>query len=128
METTVPVWEQAKQIDQLNAYYEHHLHGVEAPCIKLDPAKVVSLCSELGLLQRLETDEPSLLQQLRIYDMRQVDGKYWVFLSAEENPPGSSLFRWVKANARTPDDETFASCLAHIMRRMERIKNGLPVD
>lgn len=121
-------WQDGKDISILNAYYAERLHGNEPPCIKLTSDKVLEMCSSTGLLRRLEESAPELMSQIRIFDLRSLDGKYWLFLQADEGADGTDLMRWVLENKRTEDEEHFGKCLAHVVRRMERLKNGLSGD
>jgi hypothetical protein len=121
-------WEDGKEIIALNEYYEERLHGKDAPCIKLTTDKLLALCSETGLLRRMEEEAPHLLKQIRIFDLRSLDDKYWMFIQADEDVDGTELMRWVMQNKRTEDEDRFAKCLAHVTRRMERLRHGLSVD
>jgi hypothetical protein len=121
-------WKKSKEITSLNAYYEERLKGNEPPVIKMTTDKLMALCSEMGILKRLEEAAPELLAQIRIYDLRSLDDKYWMFIQSDEGADGTELLSWVMENKRTEDEERFAKCMAHVTRRMERMRHGLSVD
>ena len=118
-------WKDVNSADSALAYYQERIGDRDFPTLTVSTAQMHTLTSELGLLCRLEQDEPEVSRCFKIYDLRALADKkqYWMYFSLEMDDL-HAFYRAAMTHAKTEEDRQFALQVAAVMRQLEKLKQA----